>query len=112
MILAVVKAMDHQQQVVLDVIAAARRAHPDWPVVVAQTSLHEGYPQGVGHSLPYPFTDGALGPELPQPLLQALTYQRTLFQLACRGAAPSASCRSTSRTPAMASIPPITAMRP
>src|SRR6185295_10950819 len=58
LILAVVKALDHQQQVVLDVIAAARRAHPDWPVVVAQTSLHEGYKQGTG---------------------QALTYQRSLF---------------------------------
>jgi len=79
LILAVVKAMDHQQRVVLDVIAAARRAHPDWPVVVAQTSLHEGYPQRTGHAVPYPFTDGALGPELPQPLLQALTYQRSLF---------------------------------
>ena len=79
LILAVAKAMDQQQQVVLDVIAAARRAHPDWPVVVAQTSLHEAYPQGVGHALPYAFTDGALGPELPQPLLQALTYQRSLF---------------------------------
>src|SRR4029450_9087606 len=30
LILAVAKAMDHQQQVVLDVISAARRAHPDW----------------------------------------------------------------------------------
>jgi uncharacterized protein (DUF697 family) len=63
-----------------DVIAAARRAHPDWPVVVAQTSLHEGYPQGTAHALPYPFADGALAPELPGPLLQALTYQRTLFR--------------------------------
>jgi predicted GTPase len=52
LILAVVKAMDQQQQVVLDTIAAARRTHPDWPLVVAQTSLHEGYPQGVGHVLP------------------------------------------------------------
>ena len=32
--------------------------HPDWPVVVAQTSLHEGYPQGMGHVLPYPFVAG------------------------------------------------------
>ena len=35
--------------------AAARRRHPDWPVVVAQTSLHEGYPhRAAGHVLPYP----------------------------------------------------------
>jgi uncharacterized protein (DUF697 family) len=79
LILAVVKAMDQQQQVVLDTIAAARRTHPDWPLVVAQTSLHEGYPQGVGHVLPYPFADGALGADLPAPLSQALAYQRGLF---------------------------------
>jgi uncharacterized protein (DUF697 family) len=79
LILAVVKAMDQQQQVVLNVIAAARRAHPDWPVVVAQTTLHEGYPAGAGHMLPYPFADDALGTDLPPTLLQALAYQRTLF---------------------------------
>ena len=49
------KALDFEQQAVLDVIRAARRRHPDWPVVVAQTSLHEGYPPGAGHVLPYPF---------------------------------------------------------
>lgn len=87
LILAVVKAMDQQQKVVLDVIAAARRAHPDWPLVVAQTSLHEGYPQGVSHVLPYPFFDGALGPDLPPALSQALAYQRGLFaSLPGRGA--------------------------
>jgi uncharacterized protein (DUF697 family) len=87
LILAVVKAMDQQQQVVLDTIAAARRAHPDWPLVVAQTSLHEGYPHGQGHPLPYPFADGALGSDLPPPLSQALAYQRGLFaSLPGRGA--------------------------
>jgi uncharacterized protein (DUF697 family) len=79
LILAVAKAMDHGQQVVLDVIAAARRAHPDWPVVVAQTSLHEGYPTGTGHALPYPFADGAEGAALPEPLQRSLAYQRSLF---------------------------------
>jgi uncharacterized protein (DUF697 family) len=79
LILAVAKAMDQQQHVVLDVIAAARRVHPDWPVVVAQTSLHEAYLHGAGHVLPYPFSAGALGPDVPVPLSQALTYQRGLF---------------------------------
>src|SRR5262245_1246801 len=46
LLLAVVKALDAEQQAVLDVIRAARRRHPDWPVVVAQTSLHEGYDAG------------------------------------------------------------------
>ena len=55
LILAVVKVLDLEQQAVLDVIRAAKKRHPEWPVVVAQTSLHEGYAPGQRHALPYPF---------------------------------------------------------
>ena len=55
LILAVVKALDLEQRAVLDVIRAAKGRHPEWPVVVAQTSLHEGYATGERHALPYPF---------------------------------------------------------
>jgi uncharacterized protein (DUF697 family) len=79
LILAVVKVMDQQQQIVLNVIAAARRAHPDWPVVVAQTSLHEGYPQGIGHSLPYPFASETGTASVPAALQRTMAYQRSLF---------------------------------
>ncbi len=51
-VLAVVKAMDQQQAAVLDALRALRKRHPDWAVVVAQTSLHEGYPDGADHG-PY-----------------------------------------------------------
>src|SRR5437879_3074948 len=54
LILAVIKTLDLEQQAVLDVIRAAKRRHPEWPVVVAQTSLHEGYAPGQRHALPYP----------------------------------------------------------
>jgi uncharacterized protein (DUF697 family) len=81
LILAVVKALDLQQQVVLDVLAQVRERHPDWPVVIAQTSLHEAYATGQKHPLPYPFSDGGPRPEgLPPALLRALAYQRSLFQ--------------------------------
>ena len=43
LVLAVMKAMDHDQGPVVEVVAQARRRHPEWPVVVAQTSLHEAY---------------------------------------------------------------------
>lgn len=79
LILAVVKAMDSQQHVVLDVIRAARERHPDWPVVVAQTSLHEGYEQGRNHILPYPFPLQPEGDGLPDPLIKALAHQQALF---------------------------------
>ena len=50
LIVAVVKALDVEQQAVLDVIRATRQRHPDWPVVVAQTSLHEAYSPGQSHA--------------------------------------------------------------
>jgi uncharacterized protein (DUF697 family) len=80
LLLAVVKALDFQQRAVLDGIRAARARHPSWPIVVSQTSLHEAYPPGAGHVLPYPF--GAAGPTPPpslQPLTRALEHQRSLF---------------------------------
>lgn len=79
LLLAVVKALDFQQQAVLKAIRAARARHPDWPLVVAQTSLHEGYPPGTRHVLPYPYGSvSAASPSL-QSLARALAHQRSLF---------------------------------
>jgi uncharacterized protein (DUF697 family) len=79
LIVAVVKALDLEQQAVLDVLRQTRRRHPDWPVVVAQTSLHEAYDIGAGHVLPYPFTTAGYDASVPEQLTQALTHQRALF---------------------------------
>jgi uncharacterized protein (DUF697 family) len=73
---------DPVQHTVLSVLQQARRRHPDWPVVVAQTSLHRLYPFGAGHPKPYPYTGGAedeMHNALPHALRQALAYQRRLF---------------------------------
>ena len=81
LILAVVKALDFEQQVVLDVIRAAKGRHPEWPVVVAQTSLHEGYAPGQRHALPYPFGSTPAARHLPDDrLARALEHQRSLFR--------------------------------
>jgi uncharacterized protein (DUF697 family) len=82
LILAVVKALDLEQQAVLDVIRAAKGRHPEWPVVVAQTSLHEGYAPGQRHVLPYPFGPIAAAGVLPDThLARALAHQRALFRV-------------------------------
>jgi uncharacterized protein (DUF697 family) len=87
LMLAVVKALDIEQQVVLDVVRAARRRHPDWPLVVAQTSLHEAYARGQRHILPYPFGATPAASALSDRLVRTLAHQRTLFQaLPGRGA--------------------------
>ena len=80
LLLAVVRALDTEQHQVVDVIRAARRRHPDWPVVVAQTSLHEAYPAGMRHVLPYAFDLRASTVTVPETLVRALAYQRSLLE--------------------------------
>jgi uncharacterized protein (DUF697 family) len=79
LMLAVVKAMDAEQGAVVDAVRVARERHPDWPVVVAQTTLHEGYAAGETHCLPYPFAPEAAAATVPEPLRRALVHQRSLF---------------------------------
>ena len=82
LLLVVIQVADPVQNTVLSVLRQARRRHPDWPVVVAQTGLHRLYPFGAGHPKPYPYT-GGLEDEthaaLPHSLRQALAYQRRWF---------------------------------
>jgi uncharacterized protein (DUF697 family) len=54
-LMVVVKAMDHAQCEVLAALKKIVKTHPGWPVIVCQTTLHEGYPSGVGHVEPYPY---------------------------------------------------------
>jgi uncharacterized protein (DUF697 family)/predicted GTPase len=87
LMLAVVKALDAEQHTVLRVIRAVRDRHPDWPLVVAQTSLHEGYAAGAGHTQPYAFDANGSSAAQPDNLARALAHQRSLFQaLPGRGA--------------------------
>jgi uncharacterized protein (DUF697 family) len=83
LVLVVMSVSDPLQHDVLHALHQARRRHPEWPVVVAQTGLHRLYPAGMAHPIPYPYTGG---PEdethasLPHAVRQALAYQRTLFE--------------------------------
>ena len=82
LVLVAMQVSDPVQHVVLHALQQARRRHPDWPVVVAQTGLHRLYPAGMEHPTPYPYTGGPedeTQPSLPHPLRQALAHQRKLF---------------------------------
>jgi len=79
-LVVVVKAMDHAQQSVLEPMAAILKAHPNWPLVVVQTTLHEGYPTPeTRHFVPYPYADDPPPPDVPQDLTRSLAAQREWF---------------------------------
>lgn len=77
LLLVVMKATDTAQAAVLDVVVAAREKHPAWPVLVAQTSLHEAYGPGMGHPERYMFdAEGKPLAMLPGDLERSLAWQR------------------------------------
>ena len=76
LILGVIKAADIRQDDIFEVLRAVRRRHPEWPVLIAQTGLHELYPPGGEHLLPYPYQQKPLPPQVPNDLARALAEQR------------------------------------
>ena len=82
LLLVAMQVADPVQHAVLRTLQQARRRHPDWPVIVAQTGLHRLYPVGMPHLKPYPYTGGSEDETyapLPHALRQALAHQRRLF---------------------------------
>lgn len=83
LLIVVIKALDHQQDAVRQAVGEIRRRHGSWPVIVAQTSLHEAYPPGMQHADPYPYasTDAAelAGAGVPHDLIRSLAHQRRQF---------------------------------
>lgn len=71
LLIAVMKSLDVQQQEVVKVLKAVRKRHPEWPLLVVHTCLHEGYEPGAEHPQPYPFddfTDSAISSSLQRTL--------------------------------------------
>ena len=76
LVLAVMKVADQDQGAVFEVLHTLRSRHPDWPVLIAQTGLHELYPPGGDHPQPWPFEDQSLPAWLPADLCRAVLAQR------------------------------------
>ncbi|MGE0827306.1 MAG: DUF697 domain-containing protein [Candidatus Binatia bacterium] len=80
MLLVVVKAMDMALEQLLSALKAILRERPTWPVVVAQTTLHQGYPPDMHkHPFPYAFSQLPFPDAVPTDLARALAFQRTWF---------------------------------
>jgi uncharacterized protein (DUF697 family) len=56
------------------------KQHPDWPILVVQTTLHEGYIGNDGHLQPYPYLQVPFPPQVPHALAQVLLHQRDWFK--------------------------------
>jgi uncharacterized protein (DUF697 family) len=78
-LMVVVRAMDHACGALQDALRAIRKAKPAWPVIVVQTALHDGYPPGAGHRLPYPYDAEPWPESVPADLARSLRHQRKEF---------------------------------
>jgi len=80
-LLVVMRAMDHNQHEVLTAARQICKARRDWPLLVAQTALHEGYPnRQFEHIVPYPFDAELANPQIPVNLRRSLQIQRSWFK--------------------------------
>ncbi|MGB5065034.1 MAG: GTPase [Candidatus Competibacter sp.] len=76
LLLGVMKSADICQDPVFEVLRQVRKRHPEWPVLIAQTGLHEAYPPGDEHILPYPYDRQPWPLQAPHDLTRALRAQR------------------------------------
>jgi len=82
-LIVVMKAMDHAQKSVMDSLVSIQKQRPDWPVIVAQTCLHEGYDRYEDeHIDPYPYFDLESSCPMPEKLVRSLSEQRDMVQAA------------------------------
>lgn len=79
-LLVVLRALDMNQAEVVSTVMAIHALHPDWPVVVVQTALHEGYATTDDHIQPYPYQQSPFPPQVPHALAQVLLHQRDWFK--------------------------------
>lgn len=76
LLLAVMKVADLRQDAIFNVLSTIRQRHPDWPLLIAQTGLHELYPMGEDHIQPWPYGELPLPDTIPADLRQAILAQR------------------------------------
>jgi uncharacterized protein (DUF697 family) len=81
LLMVVIKAMDHELDAIDQAIRQIRGVRPEWPILLVQTGLHEGYPsKAMDHSLPYPASDNSFTTQWPPDLVRSLLIQRTRFK--------------------------------
>lgn len=76
-LVVVIKVTETRPAALISVLQTIRRQHPDWPVVIAQTCLHEAWStQDDSHKLPYPFADENWPEQVPAEMARLIQAQR------------------------------------
>ncbi len=88
LVIAVVRVSDARPTALLDVLSDIRRRHPDWPLLVAQTTLHQAYPDDADHIQPYPYDDDNWEQVVPEPVRRLILAQREYIGSHLPGNAP------------------------
>ncbi len=79
LLIVVMRALDMNQAEVVATVLDIHQRHPNWPIIVVQTALHEGYLNDADHCQPYPFQQTPLPAQVPHALAQVLVHQRDWF---------------------------------
>ena len=79
-LVVVLRALDMNQAEVVATVLSIHQQHPDWPIIVVQTALHEGYASDAEHIQPYPYQHSSFPPQVPHALAQVLSHQRDWFK--------------------------------
>ena len=80
LVVVVMKAMDHAQEPVLAAVEKIHALRPNWPVLLVQTCLHEGYRHPADpHLLPYPYEQPEWESLVSDGLRRSLLAQRKSF---------------------------------
>lgn len=83
LLIVVMKALDHAQAPVMEALQQIHRARPEWPIIVVQSTLHEGYPgRETEHLVPYPYGQVPFPLAVPEALARSLTTQRQMIEQA------------------------------
>ena len=81
LLIVVMKVFDMNQREIVDAALSIHKEHPNWQIIVLQTTLHEGYSKHTAqHIEPYPYQEKLIPPTVPHELTQALLHQRDWFK--------------------------------
>jgi uncharacterized protein (DUF697 family) len=77
LLIVVMKVFDMNQREIVDAALSIHKEHPNWQIIVLQTTLHEGYSKHTAqHIEPYPYQEKLIPPTVSHELTQALLHQR------------------------------------